>query len=152
MRPWTTHPLVDASLGWHAPWTTRPYRCVSTWTAWRSLSWQSSLGLTRHIVLVCNVYRLRLYRPNTNPTYPDIRSVCLKRSGYVGLGCVDQWTHRPRDALSKRRNIRDFSFGDTKKWWFKNVLSIVVYDVLSNTLFVEQTLPKKFRTQQGSGP
>jgi hypothetical protein len=38
---------------------------------------------------------------------------CSPGSGHIGQGRVGQLKHRPRDTLSKRQNIRDFSFGDT---------------------------------------
>jgi hypothetical protein len=114
-RPWPTCPwsMLPMVLAFHGlafltdvfrPWTTSSY-----------LSYQAILGYDRCHISVCPASPLHSY-----PTYPDIRSACPNGSGHVDYrdvsskGRIVPGTCRPRDELSKGRNIRYFSFRDTK--------------------------------------
>ncbi len=113
-RPWPTS-LVDASHGPCVPWTCVPNRCVQALDYIKLLVVTSHfLGYDRCHISVCTASPLHSY-----PTYPSIRSACPNGSGHVDYrdvsskGRIVPGTRRPRDELSKGRNIRYYSFGDT---------------------------------------
>jgi hypothetical protein len=94
--PWTMRPLDDGSLRQHVP-----DRCVSTLDRMEVLVVTSQFGFdSTHCISVMYIQYTGFASTALVLTYPDVRSVCLKRSGHVGLGCVDQWTHCPRDGTS----------------------------------------------------
>ncbi len=57
---------------------------------------------------ICHALPLQSYL-----TYTSIRSVWPKGLGQIDQGLINHGTHRPRDAWSNVRNVRELSFGDT---------------------------------------